>query len=105
MTMCTRLTRLSGIMNLTQNLAVEWAKYRIRVNCIAPGYILTPFTEKLIKEGRINNAALEKRTPLGRLGTPEEVAGAALFLVSDDSSYITGVTLPVDGGWLAYKYE
>lgn len=93
----------AGIINLTQVLAVEWAKYNIRVNCIAPSYILTPMFENSIKTGKVNLEAIQRRTPLGRPGKPEEIAKAAIFLVSDDASYITGVTLPVDGGWLAYR--
>ena len=93
----------AGIINLTQVLAIEWAKYNIRVNCIAPSYIATPMTENAVKEGKADLEAIQRRTPLGRLGKPEEIAQAAVFLVSDDASYITGVTLPVDGGWLAYR--
>lgn len=94
----------AGIINLTQSLAVEWAKHNIRVNSIAPGYIVTPLVEAAIKTGSVDRGATERRTPLGRLGRTNDVAQAALFLVSDDASFITGVTLPVDGGWLAYKY-
>ena len=94
----------AGIINLTQTLAIEWAKYNIRVNCIAPSFIVTPMFEKAIKEGRVDREEIQRRTPLGRLGKPEDISRAAVFLVSDDASYITGVTLPVDGGWLAYKY-
>ena len=94
----------AGIINLTQTLAIEWAKYNIRVNCIAPSFIVTPMFEKAMKEGRVDREEIQRRTPLGRLGKPEDISRAAVFLVSDDASYITGVTLPVDGGWLAYKY-
>ena len=94
----------AGIIYMTRALAVEWAKYNINVNCLAPGYIMTPMAAKLIKEGKINEEPINKRTPLGRMGRPDDVAKAALFLVSDDANYITGVTLPVDGGWLAYSY-
>lgn len=94
----------AGIVNLTEVLALEWAKYNIRVNCIAPGHIVTPMFENAIKEGKINLEAILRRTPLERLGRPDEIAKVAAFLVSDDASYITGVTLPVDGGWLAYRY-
>lgn len=92
----------AGIVNLTQTLAVEWAKYNINVNCIAPGYVVTPLDEDLIKSGRLNLELIEKRIPLGYRAQPDDIAKAALFLVSDDAKYITGVTLPVDGGWLAY---
>ena len=94
----------AAIINMTEVLAVEWAPYNIRVNCIAPGYILTPLIENKMKNGILNTEGIIKRTPLGRLGSPEEIAQAALFLVSENASYITGVTLPVDGGWLANRY-
>ncbi len=92
----------AGIAQLTRVLAVEWAKYNIRVNAIAPGYVRTPLVEAVLEEGKVEEKRLAERTPLGRLARPEEIAAAALFLLSDESSYITGVTLPVDGGWLAY---
>ena len=94
----------AGIINLTQVLAIEWAKYNIRVNCIAPGYIGQSMTDNAIKEGILDLEAILRRTPLGHLGKADDIAKAAVFLVSDDASYITGVTLPVDGGWLAYRY-
>ncbi|MFC1901430.1 SDR family NAD(P)-dependent oxidoreductase [Chloroflexota bacterium] len=95
----------AGIVYMTRALAVEWAEYNIRVNCIIPGFILSGFTEDNVKKGEQDNGeALKKRTPLGRLGRPDEIARAALFLVSDDASYITGAALPVDGGWLANGY-
>jgi NAD(P)-dependent dehydrogenase (short-subunit alcohol dehydrogenase family) len=92
----------AGIAHLTRVLAVEWAPYNIRVNAIAPGYVRTPLVENIIKEGKLEEKRLAERTPMGRLARPEEIAAAAVFLFSDDASYITGVTLPVDGGYLAY---
>lgn len=94
----------AAIINLTQVLAVEWAKYNIRVNAIAPGYIIAPMLNKFVNMGELDREALQKRIPMGCFGEADDVAKAALFLVSDDASYITGVTLPVDGGWLAYRY-
>lgn len=94
----------AGIAQITRDLAVEWAKYNIRVNCVAPGYVMTPKTAKKVKSGDMDVSGICKRTPLGRLGKAEEIAKAVLFLASDDASYITGVTLPVDGGWLANGY-
>ena len=92
----------AGIINLTQVLAVEWAKYNINVNCIAPGFIITPLDDELFKSGKLNLELIEKRIPLGYRALPDDIAKTALFLVSNDARYITGVTLPVDGGWLAY---
>lgn len=94
----------SGVVHLTRHLAVEWGKDNIRVNCIIVGFILSGFTEENVKKGDINEVAFKKRIPLGRIGKPDEIARTALFLVSDDASYITGAALPVDGGWLSYGY-
>lgn len=94
----------AAIINLTQVLAVEWAKHNIRVNAVAPGYIATPLMEKAMQTGTLDRETIQRRIPLRRFGEPDDVAKAALFLVSDDAGYITGVTLPVDGGWLAYRY-
>lgn len=94
----------AGIINMTRALAVEWGKYNINVNCLAPGFVLTPFIDAGIKEGRINIASYEKENPLGRIATPNDIAQAALFLVSEDAKHITGVTLPIDGGRLAHGY-
>lgn len=95
----------AGIINMTRCLAVEWGKYNVNVNCLAPGWVITPMTEEAIKAGRISADAIKQRTPLGRIGTPEDIAHTALFLVSEDARHITGVTLPVDGGWLAFGYQ
>ena len=94
----------AGVMYLAKSLGVEWAKYNINVNAIAPGYVMTEMAEDLANQGAIKVDEIKKRTPLRRFARPEEIAKAALFLVSDDASYITGVTLPVDGGWTAWGY-
>ena len=94
----------AGVINLTRNLAVEWGKYNINVNCIAPGLVNTPLTQRTIaREPALANIA--KGVPLGRMGETDDIAKAALFLVSDDANYITGATLSVDGGWLASGYQ
>lgn len=90
-----------GLVGMTKGLAVEWSKYAIRVNCVAPG-----ITDSLmVRENLgVNPEAFAQRVgrvPLGRLGQPEEQARAMLFLASDDASYITGHTIPVDGGQMA----
>ena len=90
----------AAVINLTRSLAVDWGKYNINVNCIAPGLIDTPLTRRTIAKDYPPEVVREV-VPLGRMGTAEEVARAALFLVSDDAGYVTGVTLPVDGGRLA----
>jgi NAD(P)-dependent dehydrogenase (short-subunit alcohol dehydrogenase family) len=92
----------AGIIQLTRVLAVEWAEYGINVNCISPGLVFTPLIERGIQAGIVDLERMRKRHPLKRLGKPEEIADAALFLVSDHAAWITGVNLPVDGGWAAY---
>ena len=95
----------AAIINMTRVLAVEWAKHNIRVNALAPAYVMTPMIDVVLKRGLITLDDMKRRTPMGRLAEPEEVARAALFLASEDASYITGITLPVDGGFLAYGYQ
>lgn len=87
-----------GIAQLTKSLAIAWAADGIRVNAIAPGWIETPLTEPLSSDP-IRRQAIIDRTPLARWGQPEDVAGAALFLCSPAAAFITGVILPVDGGY------
>jgi len=92
----------TAVSMMAKNLACEWSLRGVRINAIAPGFIRTPMTDRLVAEGKIDAAAIADRTPMGRMGLPLEVARASAFLLSDWSSYITGVTLPVDGGWVAY---
>jgi len=89
-----------GIDQLTRVLAVEWAPHHILVNAISPGYIDTDLTKGL-RQNPARRDALLRQVPLGRLGKPDEIAGAAIYLASDAASYVTGQTLDVDGGWLA----
>jgi len=88
----------SAIEGMTRAMAVELAVFNIRVNCIAPGFIKTKMSEKAIENDPERKSKVISRTPMGRFGEPSEVANAAYFLVSDESSFITGVVLPVDGG-------
>jgi NAD(P)-dependent dehydrogenase (short-subunit alcohol dehydrogenase family) len=94
----------AGLINLTRGLATEWGRFSISVNCIAPGFVRTPLKVKGKGMSQAEAARLMARVPFGRAGEPEEIARAALFLASDDASYITGVTLPVDGGFIAYGH-
>jgi 3-oxoacyl-[acyl-carrier protein] reductase len=89
----------AGVIMFTASLAAEWARYHIRVNCIAPGTILTPLAERNMASGTLDPMQVLDRTPLTRFGTPEEIGDAAVFLASDAAAYITGQTLSVDGGW------
>ncbi len=89
-----------GVVGLTRNFAIAFAGRGVRVNCINPGFIETPMTRSFTDTQAIRQQ-IEGQTPMGRWGRPEEVAKAALFLASDDSSYMTGAPLIVDGGWTA----
>ncbi|MDR2398419.1 MAG: 2-dehydro-3-deoxy-D-gluconate 5-dehydrogenase KduD [Spirochaetaceae bacterium] len=89
-----------GIKSLTMLLANEWAKYSINVNAIAPGYMATDNTSALRSDQDRSKAILD-RIPAGRWGTPEDLAGVAVFLASPAACYLNGFTVAVDGGWLA----
>jgi NAD(P)-dependent dehydrogenase (short-subunit alcohol dehydrogenase family) len=87
-----------GISQLTKSLAIAWAPQKIRVNAIAPGWIVTPLTQPLVDDAGRRQAIVD-RTPLGRWGEPDDVVGAVQFLCSPAAGFITGVVLPVDGGF------
>ena len=89
-----------GIVGMTEALAVELAPYNIRVNAISPGMIETPMIDPVKQDPKIMEAMLA-RVPMRRVGKPEEVSNLVLFLASDVSSYMTGSTVVIDGGWLA----
>jgi len=91
-----------GLNGLTKVLATEWAPHGIRVHSINPAYIDTTMDTDDQVSGDYTRADINRRTPLGRYGSADEVANAALFLASDASSYMTGSRIDVDGGWLAY---
>ncbi len=90
----------SAILGMTRALANEWAKHGINVNAIAPGYMATNNTTQL-RDDAARSEEILSRIPAGRWGTPEDMAGAAIFLASEASSYMNGFTIAVDGGWLA----
>lgn len=90
----------AAIINMTQGLAREWGRSGVRVNALAPGLVETKFAAAVHGDTK-RRAIAEGLTPLGRIAQPEEIAGAALYLVSDAASFTTGSCLTVDGGWLA----
>jgi len=90
-----------GVVGLTKALANDWASKGINVNALAPSFFTTEFTEAIQKDPE-RSKSITARTPASRWGTPEDIAGAALFLASPASDFIHGVVLPVDGGWLAW---
>jgi len=94
----------AGVAMLTKVLAIEWAEKGIRVNAVGPAYVATEMTLRNIAAGNVSEAQIKARIPLGRLAQPADVADAVLFLLSEKASFITGHSLYVDGGWLAYGY-
>jgi NAD(P)-dependent dehydrogenase (short-subunit alcohol dehydrogenase family) len=85
-------------MGLTRALAIEWAPYGVRVNAVAPGIVATPMIQGLADDGSLDLKDLAARVPLGRIATPDDIAGVTLMLVSGAGEYIVGQTLVVDGG-------
>ena len=94
----------AGLNMMTKVMAIEWAARGVRVNAIAPGYVRTEFITMLSAQGILDAEKLARRTPMGRIGTPEEIGEVAVFLASPASSYITGEILTLDGGWSSYGY-
>lgn len=91
----------AGIQGLVRSLAVEWAPLAVRVNAVSPGTIATEMQARFMDTGYASAELFLSRVPMRRFGQPHEIADAVHFLCSPRSSYITGVVLPVDGGWLA----
>jgi NAD(P)-dependent dehydrogenase (short-subunit alcohol dehydrogenase family) len=89
----------SGVDGLVRALAVEWAPLGIRVNAVAPGTVATEMQQSMVASGRISMDGYLTRIPMGRIADPSEIADAVIYLASPRASYVTGVVLPVDGGW------
>ncbi len=92
-------TSKGALVNFTRDLAVKWAQHAIRVNCICPGFFVTPLNQKLYER---NREAIDSRIPLGHTGGPDDLKGIAVLLASDASAFITGAIIPVDGGTIAW---
>jgi NAD(P)-dependent dehydrogenase (short-subunit alcohol dehydrogenase family) len=91
----------AAIAHLTKCLAIEWGKYNIRVNAVAPTFIRTPGTESVLADPAFRNNVIDRIAALHRVGEPMDVAGAVVFLASQASALVTGHTLLIDGGWTA----
>jgi gluconate 5-dehydrogenase len=92
-------TSKGALVNFTRDLAVKWARHNIRVNAICPGFFVTPLNQKLYERNKEN---IDRRTPLGHIGGPDDLKGIAVLLASDASSFMTGTIIPVDGGTVAW---
>jgi len=94
-----------AVINLTRSMAVDYGHQGVRVNAVAPGPVATPLLRPILAEKKAVSEAYAERIPLGRVAEPDEIAAAILFLASDDASYISGVTLPVDGGLTSWTAQ
>lgn len=94
----------AAVDHMTRVLAIEWARYGIRVNGIAPGYVRTELIDRLAAEGKLTLRDLEKRTPQRRLGSGADIAKAVRYVASADAGFMTGEVLVIDGGWTAFGY-
>jgi NAD(P)-dependent dehydrogenase (short-subunit alcohol dehydrogenase family) len=92
-----------GILMFTRALALEWAEQGVRVNGIAPGFIRTSLQDELVAQGKFNRESVVARTPIKRMGEVDDIVGPAIFLASDEASFVVGEMLVVDGGWIAGK--
>lgn len=92
----------AAVASLTRTMACEWARCGVRVNAVAPGYTRTAMVERLIKNGKVDPALVERRVPLGRMADPAEIAEVIFYLAGDAASYVTGALVVADGGFLAY---
>ena len=97
-------TSKAAVDHMTRVLAIEWARYNIRVNCIAPGYIDSGLVDGLEADGKLTIQDLVRRTPQRRLGSGSDIAKAVRFVASEDAGFMTGEVMVIDGGWTAFGY-
>lgn len=97
-------TSKAAVDHMTRVMAIEWARYGIRVNCIAPGYIESDMIDGLEADGKLTAIDLIKRTPQRRLGSNADIAKAVRFVASEDAGFMTGEVMVIDGGWSAFGY-
>jgi NAD(P)-dependent dehydrogenase (short-subunit alcohol dehydrogenase family) len=98
---CAYVAAKHGVVGLTRTAALEYAQKNIRVNCICPGFIRTPMLERGLDTGRLSVEQINTWEPVGRMGTPEEIAESVLWLMSDAASFVTGHPMSIDGGYVA----
>jgi NAD(P)-dependent dehydrogenase (short-subunit alcohol dehydrogenase family) len=98
---CAYVAAKHGVVGLTRTAALEYAQKNIRVNCVCPGFIRTPMLERGLDAGRLSVEQINAMEPVGRMGTPEEIAESVLWLMSDAASFVTGHPLSIDGGYVA----
>jgi len=94
----------AAVDHMTRVMAIEWARYGIRVNCVVPGYVRTDLIEQLERDGKLAITDLERRTPQRRLGSGVDIAKAVRFVASQDAGFMTGEALVIDGGWSAFGF-
>jgi NAD(P)-dependent dehydrogenase (short-subunit alcohol dehydrogenase family) len=94
----------AAVDQMTRVMAIEWARYGIRVNCVVPGYVRTDLINQLERDGKLDVSDLERRTPQRRLGSGKDIAKAVRFVASEDAGFMTGEALVIDGGWSAFGF-
>jgi NAD(P)-dependent dehydrogenase (short-subunit alcohol dehydrogenase family) len=98
---CAYVAAKHGVVGLTRTAALEYAQKNIRVNCVCPGFIRTPMLERGLDAGRLSEEQINAWEPVGRMGTPEEIAESVLWLMSDAASFVTGHAMSIDGGYVS----
>jgi len=98
---CAYVAAKHGVVGLTRTAALEYAQKNIRVNCVCPGFIRTPMVERVLDRGSFSLEQINAAEPIGRIGAPEEIAEAVLWLMSDAASFVTGHPMSIDGGYVA----